>query len=258
MGTESYTLSRGELHFSKYKPGTQIGEGYRYLGNSQEWTLNAEVEMLDHFNSDRGIKQKDKSIPLTVTRTGSTVLDEITSPNIGLYLFSPDGATTVTETGGAITGFAISDVIPGRSYQLGESDTNPVGDMKISPTGFVVKKGSTIFDIMDDYVVDFTRGLLTIVEGGAIVVGDDITVDYTVLASTYELVVSGDDKVEGAMKYIEFNPAGANKVWTFPYVSISPNGEMTFKGDDWQSIPLNIEVLAKNTMAAIYVNGVPQ
>jgi len=258
MGTEALTLGRGELHFGKYKTGTQISEGYRYLGNSPEWTLNIESEMLDHFNSDRGIRQKDKSIPLEVTRTGSMILDEITSPNIGLYLFSPDGSTLVTETGGPVVGFAISDAIPGRSYQLGESDTNPVGDMNISTTGLSVKKGATVFDIMDDYVVDYQRGLITIVEGGAIVLGDDLTVDYTTLASTYELTVSGDEKVEGAMKYIEYNPTGANKVWTFPYVSIAPNGELTFKGDEWQQIPLTVEVLTKSTMSAIYVNGVPR
>lgn len=257
MGTEALTLGRGEVHFSKFKANTQIGEGYRYLGNSPEWTLNIESEMLDHFSSDRGMRQKDKSIPLEVTRTGSLVLDEITNPNIGLYLFSPDGATTVTEAGGAVTDFAINDVIPGRSYQLGESDSNPVGDLNISTTGLTVSQGATTFTIMDDYVVDYKRGLLTIVEGGAIQAGDDLTVDYTTLATTYELVVSGDEKVEGALKYIEFNPTGPNKVWTFPFVSIAPNGELTFKGDEWQQIPLTVEVLTKATMSAIYVNGVP-
>lgn len=257
MGTEAYTLGRGEVHFNKFKPGTQVGEGYRYLGNSPEWTLNIESEMLDHFNSDRGIRQKDKSIPLEVTRTGSLVLDEITSQNVGLYLFAPSGASKVTETGGPVTGFAINDAKPGYSYQLGESDNNPVGDVNISTTGLVVKKGATEFDAMDDYVMDFKRGILTIVAGGAILEGDDITVDYTTLASTYDLIVSGDEKVEGALKYIERNPTGESKVWNFPYVSIAPNGELAFKGDEWQQIPLTVEVLTKNPLAAIYVNSVP-
>jgi hypothetical protein len=71
MGTEAYTLGRGEMHFSKFKEGTQIGEGYRYLGNSPEWGITVETENLDHFNSDRGIRQKDKSVSLEVTRTGA-------------------------------------------------------------------------------------------------------------------------------------------------------------------------------------------
>lgn len=257
MGTEAYALGRGEVHFAKYKPNTQIPEGFRYLGNSPEWTLNIESEMLDHFNSDRGIRQKDKSIPLEVTRTGSLILDEITEPNMGLYLFSPDDSTTVTDAGAPVTGYAIADVIPGRTYKLGASDTDPVGDVNISTTGLVVKKGATTLTAMTDYVIDYKRGFLTVVEGGTLVVGDDITVDYTTLAGSYELVVSGDEKVEGAMMYVEYNPTGSNKVWHFPYVSIAPNGELSFKGDEWQQIPLTVEVLQKNTMAAIYINSVP-
>lgn len=258
MGTEAYKLGRGEVHFSRFKPGTQIGEGFRYLGNSPEWGITIESENLDHFNSDRGIRQKDKTIPLEVTRTGALVLDEITLPNIGLYLFSANSDNTVSQTGATVTGYAIADVIPGRTYQLGETATDVVGDLKISTTGFVVESGATTFTAMDDYIVDFQRGLLTIVEGGAIVAGTDITVDYTTQSATYELLVSGDEKIEGAMKYIEYNPAGENFVWNFPYVSVSPNGELAFKGDEWQQLPLNVEILKKNTVSAIYVNGVPQ
>lgn len=259
MGTEAYTLGRGEVHFAKFKRNTMIPEGFRYLGNSPEWSINIESEMLDHFNSDRGIRQKDKSIPLEVTRTGSLVLDEITNPNIGLYLFSPDGASTITDVGAPVTGFAINDVIPGRTYKLGATDTDPVGDMNISTTGFLVKKanGATTYTIMVDYVVDYIRGLITILEGGAIVEDDNLEVDYTTLASTYELVTSGDEKVEGALMYIEYNPSGQNKIWNFPYVSMAPNGELSFKGDEWQQLPLTVEVLQKNTMAAIYANGIP-
>lgn len=257
MGTEAYKLGRGEVHFSKYKTGTQIGEGYRYLGNSPEWGITIETENLDHYNSDRGIRQKDKTIPLEVTRSGALVLDEVTMANIGLYLFAGDADTTVTQTASTVSDYAIADVIPGRSYQLGETATDPVGDVNISTTGLVVASGSTTYVIMDDYVVDYKRGLITIVEGGDITEGTDITVDYSTLNTTYNLVVSGDEKVEGALKYIEYNPAGENFVWTFPYVSISPNGELAFKGDEWQNIPLTVEVLKKNTLNAVYVNGVP-
>lgn len=257
MGTEAYTLGRGEVHFSKYKAGTQIGEGFRYLGNSPEWGITVETENLDHYNSDRGIRQKDKTIPLEVTRTGALVLDEVTMPNIGLYLFAADDSNTVTQTAGSVTNYPIADVIPGRTYQLGSSPTDPVGDVNISTTGLTVGSGVTTYTIMEDYVIDYKRGLITIVEGGAITEGTDLEVDYATLLTTYELIVSGDEKVEGELKYIEYNPAGQNKVWTFPYVSISPNGELAFKGDEWQQIPLTIEVLKKNTLNAIYVNGVP-
>lgn len=257
MGSDAYTLGRGELHFSRFKTGTQIGEGYRYLGNSPEFSLSLETETLDHFNSDRGIREKDKSITLEVSRSGSLTLDEITEDNLAYYFFSQKGKEVITEAGGAVTAFAIAGAIPGRSYQLGETATDAIGDMKISPTGLVVKKGSTTFELMDDYIVDYERGLLTIVEGGAIVKDDDLTVDYTTLAATYNRVLSGSEKVEGALKYITRNATGEDRVYTMPYVTFAPNGDYAMKGDDWQNIPFTIEVLRKGALEAIYINGLP-
>lgn len=258
MGSENYTLGRGELHFSRFKTGTQIGEGYRYLGNSPEFALTLETETLDHFNSDRGIREKDKSITLEVSRSGSIVLDEIDEDNLAYYFFSAAGKETVTQAGGAVTGFAINDVIPGRSYQLGEDATDSVGDVKISTTGLSVKKGATVFDILDDYLVDYERGILTIVEGGAIVDGDEITVDYTTLAASYDRVISGSEKVEGSLKYITRNATGPDRVINMPYVTLAPNGDYNLKGDDWQQIPFTVEVLRKGAQEAIYIVGLPK
>ncbi len=258
MGSENYTLGRGELHFSRFKSGTQVGEGYRYLGNSPEFSLTLETEELAHFNSDRGIREKDKSITLEVTRSGSIVLDEINEENLAYYFFSAAGKETITQAGGSVTGFAIADVIPGRSYQLGEDATDAVGDVKISNTGLTVKKGATTFTLLDDYVVDYERGLVTIVEGGAIVAGDDITVDYTTLAASYDRVISGSEKVEGSLKYITRNATGPDRVINMPYVTLAPNGDYNLKGDDWQQIPFTIELLRKGAMESIYIASLPK
>ncbi|CAM3844121.1 hypothetical protein G6L26_009825 [Agrobacterium radiobacter] len=258
MGSENYTLGRGELHFSRFKPGTQIGEGYRYLGNSPEFSLTLETEELAHFNSDRGIREKDKSITLEVTRSGSLVLDEINEDNLAYYFFSAAGKETITEAGGTVTGYAIADAIPGRSYQLGETLTDPVGDVKISTTGLTVKKGATTFTILDDYLIDYERGLLTIVEGGAIVEGDDLTVDYTTLASSYDRVISGSEKVEGQLLFITRNASGPDRKILMPYVTLAPNGDYNLKGDDWQQIPFTLELLRKGATESIYITSMPK
>lgn len=258
MGSENYTLGRGELHFSRFKPGTQIGEGYRYLGNSPEFALTLETETLNHFNSDRGIREKDKSITLEVSRSGNIVLDEIDEDNLAYYFFSAAGKETVTQAGGTVTGFAINDVIPGRSYQLGEDATDAVGDVKISTTGLAVKKGATTLDIMDDYLIDYERGIITFVEGGAVVKGDDLTADYTTLAASYDRVISGSEKVEGSLKYITRNATGPDRVINMPYVTLAPNGDYNLKGDDWQQIPFTVEVLRKGALEAIYIAGLPK
>ncbi|QXV73593.1 hypothetical protein [Rhizobium phage RHph_X2_30] len=257
MGSEAYTLGRGEFHFSRFKTGTQIGEGYRYLGNSPEFSLTLESETLDHFNSDRGIREKDKSVTLEVSRSGNLVLDEITMDNLAYFFFSADGKQVVAEAGGSVVGYAIADAILGRSYQLGESDSNPVGDVKISSSGLAVKNGATTYVLGTDYVVDLARGLVTILEDGNIPAGTDLTVDYTTLATSYDLILSGSEKVEGAVKFITRNASGEDRIYTMPYVTLAPNGDYNLKGDDWQQIPFTIEVLRKGALEAIYLNGLP-
>ena len=44
--TQKYTLGRGEVYFNKFKPGTNIGEGERYLGNTPEYSLTNDVDTL--------------------------------------------------------------------------------------------------------------------------------------------------------------------------------------------------------------------
>ena len=66
-----YVLGRGEIDFSRFRTGGQDPEGFRYIGNTPEFNLTIESENLDHFNSDRGVNEKDASIVLTTNRSGS-------------------------------------------------------------------------------------------------------------------------------------------------------------------------------------------
>ncbi|SON54318.1 hypothetical protein HDIA_0777 [Hartmannibacter diazotrophicus] len=261
MGSENYVLGRGEVLFGRFKDGTQTPEGYRYLGNTPEFGLTIESQAQDHYNSDRGIREKDLSITLEVNRTGQMVADEIDLDNLSYFFFSAAGKETVAQAGGAVTGFSIPDAIPGRTYQLGESASNPIGDLNIAASGFVVNDDTTptpvTFTAGDDYVLDGERGHLTIVEGGAITEGTNLEVDYTVTASSYDRVLSGSEKVEGALKFITRNATGPDRVFTMPHVTLAPNGDYNLKGDDWQQIPFTLDILRKGNLEAIYLNGLP-
>lgn len=257
-----YTIGRGEVHFARFLPGTTTRTGYRYLGNTPEFSLTLESETLDHYNSDRGIREKDASVTIEVTRSGTIATDEINNENVSMFLFSANGAEVITSAGGAVTGYAIADVIPGQSYPLGVDAADPVGALSIAypgtgPTAFAVKKGATVFAAGDDYVYTPASALLKIIDGGAILKGDDITVDFTELVYSYELVKSGSEPVTGALKFVTYNPIGPDRIFTFPYVSISPNGDWNLKGDEWQQLPLNFEILRLGDLEAIYMNGAP-
>ncbi|MDQ0317723.1 hypothetical protein [Amorphus orientalis] len=252
----NYVLGRGELYFAQYLPGTRTPGGERYLGNTPEFNATIETENLDHYNSDRGINEKDASIPLQVNRTASFITDNIHVNNIQLFFYG--SSEVLTDAGGAVTGEVISGVQPGMIYQIGMSETNPVGVRAISSTGFTASQGGSELTAGEDYEIDFDQARLKILEGGAVTPDGDISLDYTTLASTRTRVISGRTPIEGALRFISRNPVGSQPVWYMPWVKLRPNGDYALKGDEWQQIPFNVEILRKAGVEAIYVDGQPK
>lgn len=253
---KNLTLGRGELHFGRFKPNTFTPRGERYLGNSPEFSATIDSENLDHMDSDHGINEKDESITLSTNRSGSFTTDNIDPENVALFFFGEKFVFAVSAS--TVTGEAHTDVEPGLTYQLGASLVNPTGARMVSTV--VVKGGAggtTTYTLGTDYKIDENMGRLTILEGGTILDGDDILVDYAVAAHNRSRVISGTTAVAGSLRYIAFNPAGPNADWYMPYVKLSPNGDYNLKGDDWQVIPFTIEILKKEGYEAIYIDGRP-
>lgn len=264
----NYTLGRGELWFARFKPGTQAPGGERYIGNTPEFSATIESENLDHFNSDRGINEKDASIVLNTNRSGSFITDNIDPINLANFFFGDTLGFTVV--GATITDEPLADVEPGLTYQLGVTAGNPVGARALDihtpevagppvvpAKKVIVKSGATTYAEATDYDIDLDRGRLTIVAGGTIAAGADLLVSYKTKDSTRQRVISGTTPIEGTLRYIAYNPAGKQFDWFMPYVKLSPNGDYALKGDEWQQIPFNVEILKKSGLEAIYIDGEP-
>jgi len=267
-GSNNYTLGRGEVHFARFVGETQNPAGERYLGNTPEFSLTIEQEVLDHFNSDHGIREKDESIALQVNRTGSFVTDNIDVENVALFFFG--STSTVTEAGQTVTGEVVGPVEQGLYYQLGISSTRPAGakgivgppDDSNSAGAFLVAENDSNSSAVElsegtDYTMDYELGRLYIVPGGNIADGTTLTANYVIKPSTYDRVISGSQPVEGVMRFISFNPTGRDIDYYFPWVKISPNGDYALKSDEWQQIPFNLEVLKRSDREAIYADGRP-
>lgn len=256
MATKNYTLGRGEVHFSRFKPGTQMPSGFYYIGNTPEFNLTIESETLDHFSSDRGIREKDDSVPLEVTRTGSLITDNIDPKNVALFFFGEE--STVTQAAVASSTETLEEIKAGHSYKLGVTAQNPTGYFGIDTDGFVVEVGAVELVPGTDFEMNYDTGVLTFLEGSSVAVdGADVDVTYAVKSHTRDRVISGSDPVEGAMMYIAFNPKGRNFDYYLPYVKITPNGDYALKGDEWQQIPFTIEALKPTSGEAIYMDGRP-
>lgn len=256
MATKNYTLGRGKVYVSRFNEQGVADGAYRYIGNTPEFSLNIESESLDHFSSDEGIREKDDSVQLEVTRTGSLTTDNIDPNNVAMFFFGT--AEIVAQAAVASTSETFTGIEAGRSYKLGVTSSNPAGYFGIDEAGFSVTAGATPMEAGVDYTVDYMNGMIHLLETSEVAVdGVDITVEYAVAASTRSRVISGSEPVECAIRYITKNPKGTDSQFFMPHVKLTPNGDYALKGDEWQQIPLSMEILKPTGGEAIYRDGNP-
>ncbi len=260
MDTQSrnLTVPRGKIFFAKYLSGTQNPGPFRELGNCPEFTLNRESNTLQHFSSQSGMRTLDEEIVIEATLNGNVVTDDIRAENVA-YWFMGD-VKTITTTALTAEDETFEDVKAGDMFQLGRSDSNPSGYRKVA--NVVVKDGATptpaTLDAGDDYVLDADLGVIEIPAGSS-AIGGDITVTYDVEASSREQIIAGETQVEGELKFVSFNPFGAQSDITIPRAKIGPNGDFALLNDPdstaFQTMPLSISVLKKGNLALAYRDG---
>ncbi len=253
----NYTLGRGKLFFARFKPGTTTPGGERYLGNSPDVGFSSDSQRLDHFGSDAGVRVKDASVLLQMDYAGSLSLDDIQFENLAMTFLGTSGVQTVAALTAQTDTF--TNVKAGLTYQLGTTAATPTGarNVTIATGGVKSTPGSTTFTAGTDYVYDPVTGRLTIVEGTTIPDDSSIVVTWSSSAYEKEYTISQGDTIEGTLRYVADNPAGDNIDFFMPWVQITPDGDYTLKGDDWQVMNFNLSILKKGALNAIYADGRP-
>jgi hypothetical protein len=247
--SDDITLGRGEVYFDPFTTGTTRSGEFKYMGNTPAVALSAATTKLDHFSSDRGLRVKDKSVVLEVNYTGSLETDNMDFGNLAKFFL---GATsTVTQSSATAVNEDWTTVAAKTLLQLGVTSGNPQGSRNV--TAVVVMNGVATLVLGTDYELDAATGTVHMLTAQTAV---DIT--YNVPATTWDRTVSGGTEVKGALKIISYNPEGTKKDILLPYVTLSPNGDLALKGDDWLKASFNLEVLALNsTTSAVYIDGRP-
>lgn len=256
--SDLYQIPRGRVFFDPYD-GSDALTGERPFGNCPGLTVNIETESAEHFSSTTGLREKDASVLLQVTRTGTLTCDNMSTTNVGMWISGTE--STVTQASTPVANEPHT-VIQGRFYQLGYSTSNPGGARNIGSVVVTNSAGSTTYDITDDYLLDTDLGRIQIVEGGAIASGGAqvIHVDYTPTATTWERVSSGAvAELFGALRIVADNATAVDRDFYMPYVSLKPSGELPIiaEGTDFASMTFTVEVLKPANMEAIYVDGRP-
>jgi len=85
--TELYTLGRGVLWMAPWVGSTPPAIGdYEDVGNAPDISIEPTEEILDHFSSRSGRKNKDKQVTLESGATFLFTIDSISVPNFKLFL----------------------------------------------------------------------------------------------------------------------------------------------------------------------------
>ncbi len=245
--TPNYVVGRGKLYFNKFAAGTKtIVGGGRYLGNSPELSLSQDEEKLDHYNSDSGLKVKDASVSLSNDQSGSFSLDDISAENLALWFRGVVESAVIV--GGAVVNEPHNDVARGSHLQLGLTAGNPIGARNVTLVVINnVTQANALVPMALNYEVDPVTGRVYVLEDApGIAENDDLVIDYTAAAGNEELVVAAGTTIEGRMEFFADNAAGENRDYIWPYVQISPDGDFSLKGDDWQTMTFGLEVLKLN------------
>jgi hypothetical protein len=232
----NYVIGRGRLYFDRFDAAGE-STGFRYLGNTPSISVTKDSQTLDHYDSDSGLKVKDKSVTLQEDVRLSFETDNISPENLALWFAGSTGAGATTAAATDAT-HAVDDVVVGVSYYVGRENISGVA---VAPAG-----GGTAVDA-SKYVVDAAGGMITFT--GDDLAGDDLVVTYDAEAvtSTGTIIDSGST-VFGALRYVSDNPVGANQVMNYPYVKLTPNGDYQLKGDEWQKLSFNVEILRDSTL----------
>lgn len=145
------------------------------------------------------------------------------------------------QTTGGIKGYF------GNTPQMTLTQTNTKLDHYSSEGGLKIKDKSIL--LQSDMNITFdcdniSYGNLTLWFGGNNVEAapSDAPTDIGTLT-----LVGSADAVYGALFYESDNPVGDNKNMWWPYVMLSPNGNLALKGDAWQTLSFTAEALKRDT-----------
>lgn len=243
--SNNLTLGRGTLLFGRFLSGTTTHKGMKYFGNTPAVNLNVAEETLEHFGSDSGLKIKDRVVTLSQEIGGSFQTDNMSRSNLELFFAADESAVTQSSQNNVIETFSAveTDVY----IQLGVTGARPQGHRGITTVDSVVN-GVTTLTAGTDYEVDLVNGRIWLPDSSTVFApGDTLVVQYDVPLLNYKQIADLNETVYGRLEYISDNPVGDNYNYLWPYVKLTADGDLALKGDEWQVMNFNFEVLQLNS-----------
>lgn len=248
----SLVLGRGEVYFDLFRPGTRQGDGERYLGNTSTFQVGRVVNRIQRYASYNGQKVERDGAVTSEAHSVSFVTDNIAMENIGVWYGRESDETAIAPDTGIIETFHAK---LGRYFQLGLT-VNPFGLKYV--LNVVLKVDGITIDPVGNYELTPETGRIKLLSTATdIADGDDFTVQFDWRGQVINITQSSAEDVHGALRFIATNPVGPKKNYYFPLVRLSPRGTVDLKGDEWQQVPFQVDVLRLNPATEqVYVDEI--
>lgn len=177
----------------------------------------------------------------------SFVTDNISVDNMTDWI---GGADSQVAFAGSADGEESVVLKPGRFYQLGKTLFPGIGARNLFGTVVKLADESVVTDRM---YLDDVNGRFGVPGSATDLDGLTATVNYEVRASTSLQIAQTNQSVRGSLRYISRNGHGKNRNYFFPHVLMTPRDQWQLKGDEWQSITFDCDVLAN---FVVYESGI--
>ena len=233
---DSVTIAGVELTFSNTAGANVISP----LPASVNATATALAAAVNDLTSVLGVTASAAGAVTTLTAVEpgtdgnsiTTIATFTTGANVTVSGATLAGGANVTED--------ITNVQLGRWYQLGVSSGTPQG---VRNVGSVTVTGVST----NSYKYEASTGRIYFHSDAVDVVdGTTVEVSYGIKPQTETVVIAKGESIEGELQFIADNPVGKNDDYFWPYVRITPDGDFSLKGDEWQTVNFNFEILKRD------------
>jgi len=212
--------------------------GFYDFGNTTDLKLTTSVETKKHYSTRSGQQKVDAEVAISQTIGISLTVDALKVKTIAMQVLGEEQA--FTQTAGTLTDVAITVDEYGSYFDIGKRSVSSVVVLDVTDTDTYVAGV--------DYEVLAEPGMIKILDGGSIDVGDVIHVScsYAAVADRVKIMAALKTALTGFLKFVS-DPASGRKIDFDAEVSLMPSGDLSLIGSDFGSITLAGEALGQST-----------
>ena len=172
--------------------------GFTFVGNVSELMLNPQTEKIEHTESQTGNNSVDKVIERALKVEISMTIDSIASENLARMVFGK-----VTTDADSTVSSEVHLAYPGKNLIVNNINLQTFDSL--TDAG-----GATEYVAGTDYeVIDLAAGMIRVLDGGAIVEGQEVEANYT--NGAYETVAAfAQPNIEYWLRFNGLNTAEEN------------------------------------------------